>query len=98
MSEPRQGTRYRAVGASEGASPQAASRVVVDESGAGQRLDNFLIARLKGVPKSHIYRIVRSGEVRVNSGRVTVAHRLAEGDQVREGQRRNFFNDVFIRF
>ena len=83
MSEPRQGARSRAVGASEGASPQAASRVVVDESGAGQRLDNFLISRLKGVPKSHIYRIVRSGEVRVNSGRVTVSHRLAEGDQVR---------------
>ncbi len=57
--------------------------VEVDENSAGQRLDNFLIARLKGVPKSHIYRIVRGGEVRVNKGRVDVSHRLAEGDLVR---------------
>jgi 23S rRNA pseudouridine955/2504/2580 synthase len=55
----------------------------VDESGAGQRIDNFLVARLKGVPKSHVYRIVRSGEVRVNSGRVEASHRLALGDRVR---------------
>lgn len=83
MSLPRQGALSRPVGASEGGVPQGARRIVVDESGAGQRLDNFLIARLKGVPKSHIYRIVRSGEVRVNSARATVSHRLAEGDQVR---------------
>lgn len=55
----------------------------VDEGGAGQRIDNFLLARLKGVPKSHVYRILRSGEVRVNSGRVAASHRLAVGDRVR---------------
>jgi 23S rRNA pseudouridine955/2504/2580 synthase len=55
----------------------------VDENYAGQRVDNFLLARLKGVPKSHVYRIVRSGEVRVNSKRVEAAHRLQTGDVVR---------------
>ncbi len=50
---------------------------------AGQRLDNFLLRELKGVPKTHIYRIIRSGEVRVNRGRVAVDLRLAAGDQVR---------------
>jgi len=55
----------------------------VDEGGAGQRIDNFLLARLKGVPKSHVYRILRSGEVRVNSGRVAASHRLAIGDRIR---------------
>lgn len=62
---------------------RAVSWIEVDEGGAGQRLDNFLVARLKGVPKSHVYRIVRSGEVRVNSGRVAVSHRLAIGDRIR---------------
>jgi len=61
----------------------AVSWIDVDESGEGQRLDNFLVARLKGVPKSHVYRIVRSGEVRVNSGRVQASHRLAVGDRIR---------------
>ena len=42
---------------------------VVDEGGAGQRLDNFLLRLLKGVPKTHVYRVIRSGEVRVNKGR-----------------------------
>jgi 23S rRNA pseudouridine955/2504/2580 synthase len=55
----------------------------VDESSADQRIDNYLLRVLKGVPKSHIYRIVRSGEVRVNSGRVDVAYRLKPGDRVR---------------
>ena len=61
----------------------AVSWIEVDEGGAGQRIDNFLVARLKGVPKSHVYRIVRSGEVRVNSGRVAASHRLAIGDRIR---------------
>ena len=61
----------------------AVSWIDVDESGEGQRLDNFLLARLKGVPKSHVYRIVRSGEVRVNSGRAAASHRLALGDRIR---------------
>ncbi len=55
----------------------------VAEEEAGQRVDNFLIARLKGVPKSHVYRVLRSGEVRVNSRRVEAAHRLAPGDRIR---------------
>ncbi|BCL74586.1 pseudouridine synthase [Jeongeupia sp. HS-3] len=50
---------------------------------AGQRIDNYLIRHLKGVPKSHVYRIVRGGEVRVNKGRIDVTYRLAEGDVLR---------------
>lgn len=50
---------------------------------AGQRIDNFLTARLKGVPRSRIYRILRKGEVRVNKGRVKAEYRLQAGDQVR---------------
>ena len=63
---------------------QAAVRmVVVDEAGAGQRLDNFLIRHLKGVPKTHVYRVIRCGEVRVNKGRAQAETRLQEGDVVR---------------
>ncbi|HWP20307.1 MAG TPA: RluA family pseudouridine synthase [Burkholderiaceae bacterium] len=58
-------------------------RLVIDEGSAGQRLDNFLLKTLKGVPKTHIYRIVRSGEVRVNRGRASADHRLVLGDEVR---------------
>jgi len=57
--------------------------VTVDESGDGQRVDNFLFTQLKGVPKSHVYRILRKGEVRVNKGRVDATHRLALGEVVR---------------
>ena len=57
--------------------------VLVDEDAAGQRLDNFLMRHLKGVPKSHVYRIIRSGEVRVNKGRACADDRVAAGDQVR---------------
>jgi 23S rRNA pseudouridine955/2504/2580 synthase len=60
-----------------------ARRVVVDEAGEGQRLDNFLMRLLKGVPKTHVYRVIRSGEVRVNKGRAGVDQRLALGDEVR---------------
>lgn len=63
-------------------SPQV-QLVEITEEHCDQRLDNFLIARLKGVPKSRIYRIVRKGEVRVNKGRVDVKYRLAVGDIVR---------------
>jgi 23S rRNA pseudouridine955/2504/2580 synthase len=66
-----------------GAPPPDVRFVTIDEAHAGQRLDNFLIARLKGVPKSHVYRIVRSGEVRVDKGRVAPEHRLAAGEVVR---------------
>ncbi|NOZ10601.1 MAG: RluA family pseudouridine synthase [Gammaproteobacteria bacterium] len=55
----------------------------VDAQHSGQRLDNYLLATLKGVPKSHIYRIVRTGEVRINKGRVRPNYRLCEGDVVR---------------
>jgi 23S rRNA pseudouridine955/2504/2580 synthase len=58
-------------------------RVVVDEAGEGQRLDNFLMRLLKGVPKTHVYRVIRSGEVRVNKGRASADTRLAIGDEVR---------------
>jgi 23S rRNA pseudouridine955/2504/2580 synthase len=57
--------------------------VTVDEESAGQRLDNFLIRHLKGVPKTHVYRIIRSGEVRVNKGRAGADTRVAAGDLVR---------------
>jgi 23S rRNA pseudouridine955/2504/2580 synthase len=64
------------------ASPQVKS-VTVDEDSAGQRLDNFLIRHLKGVPKTHVYRIIRSGEVRVNKGRASADTRVQVGDVVR---------------
>ena len=63
--------------------PPSASRVRVDEGSEGQRLDNFLIKLLKGVPKTHVYRVIRSGEVRVNKGRASADTRLALGDEVR---------------
>ncbi len=55
----------------------------IDEAAAGQRIDNFLMRLAKGVPKSHIYRILRGGEVRVNGRRVQQTYRLVEGDEVR---------------
>jgi len=58
-------------------------RVNVDEGSVGQRLDNFLLRLFKGVPKTHVYRLIRSGEVRVNSGRAGADTRLALGDEVR---------------
>lgn len=57
--------------------------MAVSEDFAGQRLDNFLIRELKGVPKTHVYRIIRSGEVRVNKGRAHADTRLEAGDVVR---------------
>ena len=57
--------------------------VSVGAEDAGQRLDNFLMRLAKGVPKSHIYRIVRSGEVRVNKARAGVDQRIAAGDELR---------------
>ena len=55
----------------------------VGEENASQRIDNFLLRHLKGVPKSHVYRVLRSGQVRVNSGRVKPEYRLQIGDKVR---------------
>jgi len=67
---------------SAGAQPQVAY-ITIDESAEGQRIDNFLLKVSKGVPKSHIYRVLRSGEVRVNKGRIDATYRLQVGDVVR---------------
>jgi len=61
----------------------AAAFITVDEASEGQRVDNFLTKTLKGVPKSHVYRILRSGEVRVNKKRIDADFRLSLGDVVR---------------
>ena len=55
----------------------------IDADRAGQRLDNYLLGELKGVPRSHVYRLIRSGQVRVNSGRTSPSYRLQAGDRVR---------------
>jgi 23S rRNA pseudouridine955/2504/2580 synthase len=67
----------------KGLSKESATLLEVDDGSAGQRIDNFLLRIAKGVPKSHVYRILRSGEVRVNKGRVGAEYRLVEGDIVR---------------
>jgi 23S rRNA pseudouridine955/2504/2580 synthase len=81
----------RIIGANRDAGPTAETasaapavrRVVIDEASEGQRLDNFLVKLLKGVPKTHVYRVIRSGEVRVNKGRAGADTRLVIGDEVR---------------
>lgn len=71
--------------ADSGHSPSltAAHELTIDEHHAGQRIDNFLIACLKGLPRTRIYRILRRGEVRVNKGRIRQHYRLKSGDVVR---------------
>ncbi|MCI4077464.1 23S rRNA pseudouridine(955/2504/2580) synthase, partial [Klebsiella pneumoniae] len=64
-------------------SKDSVSLIGVAEHEAGQRLDNYLIKILKGVPKSHIHRIIRAGEVRLNKKRCKPDSRIAEGDTVR---------------
>ena len=64
-------------------SKSSVSQAIISEDEQGQRLDNFLLKICKGVPKSHVYRIVRSGEIRVNSKRVDVSYRLQIGDVLR---------------
>ena len=66
-----------------GGAARAVSWAEVDEDAAEQRIDNFLLRMLKGVPKSHIYRLLRTGQVRVNSQRVKATYRLQPGDRVR---------------
>lgn len=68
---------------SSGKFPSRVALVDIDDAHADQRIDNFLLTYLKGVPKSHIYRILRKGEVRVNKGRIRANYRLQVGDQVR---------------
>jgi 23S rRNA pseudouridine955/2504/2580 synthase len=79
--------REAAAGVPASASPATAAVAVrmvrITDAHAGQRVDNFLIRELKGVPKTHVYRIVRSGEVRVNGGRVKAETKLAAGDELR---------------
>jgi len=68
----------------ETTSAAAAVRYIeVSDDEAGQRIDNYLLARLKGVPKSHVYRILRSGEVRINSRRAEASQKVAAGDRIR---------------
>ena len=67
----------------KGLSKESATWQEVEAEAAGQRVDNYLTRLLKGVPKSHIYRILRSGEVRVNSRRVGPDYRVQGGDRVR---------------
>ena len=64
-------------------SKDAVNWLVVGEEAEGQRIDNYLLKILKGVPKSHVYRILRSGEVRVNRLRVAPDVRLVAGDRLR---------------
>jgi 23S rRNA pseudouridine955/2504/2580 synthase len=64
-------------------SPVAVTFLTADDNADGQRLDNFLLRHLKGVPKTHVYRIIRSGEVRVNKGRAQADTRVQVGDVVR---------------
>lgn len=66
-----------------GAAAVAVRQLQVDEAAEGQRLDNYLLRLLKGVPKTHVYRLIRGGEVRVNKGRAGADTRLAHGDVVR---------------
>ena len=71
------------IGVNDPAGAAAAQSLLVEPDDAGQRLDNYLMRQLKGVPKTHVYRIIRSGEVRVNKGRASAERRLVEGDIVR---------------
>lgn len=62
---------------------QGVTFITIDAEKVGQRIDNFLFTKFKGVPKSRLYRLVRSGELRVNKKRVEVSYRLQEGDLLR---------------
>ncbi len=64
-------------------SKETVNWLAVGTEESGQRIDNYLIRWLKGVPKSHVYRILRSGEVRVNKGRIGPDYRVQDGDRVR---------------
>jgi 23S rRNA pseudouridine955/2504/2580 synthase len=72
-----------ASGAPDAKTPRAVSYVTAESGDEGQRVDNFLMRILKDVPRSLVYRILRTGEVRVNGGRVKPEHRLAAGDRIR---------------
>ena len=57
--------------------------ITIDSEDAGQRIDNFLLRTLKGVPKSHLYRLMRKGEIRVNKKRIKPVYKLAVDDVLR---------------
>lgn len=63
--------------------PAKVRMTLIDQNNHGQRIDNYLLTQLKGVPRSHIYRLLRSGQVRVNKGRIKPPYRLQTGDEVR---------------
>ncbi len=73
----------RIIGSEVAAAAPQVQRLTVDAESDGQRLDNFLLRVLKGVPKTHVYRVIRSGEVRVNKGRASADTRVATGDEIR---------------
>ena len=70
-------------GAAGPVAPGAVRHVPVDDDDAGQRLDNFLVRLCRDVPKSHLYRLIRSGQLRVNGKRQAVDYRLKAGDSIR---------------
>lgn len=72
--------KYRGM---QGARKEAVIKEIIGDEAAGQRLDNYLFRRLKGVPKSRIYRMLRGGEARVNGRRAEPSQRLEAGDEVR---------------
>ena len=63
--------------------PNKVQMLEITDEQAGQRIDNFLVTRLKGVPRTRVYRIIRKGEVRVNKGRIKADYKLKIGDVVR---------------
>lgn len=73
----------------ESPSGQGVSHITIEDAEAGQRIDNFLAKRLPGLPRSHIYRIIRTGQVRVNSSRIKPTRKLVAGDTIRVPPVRN---------
>ena len=61
----------------------AVQKILIEEDQSDQRIDNFLLNYLKGIPKTRIYKMLRKGEVRVNGGRIKPPYRLKSGDQLR---------------
>ncbi|MGD9945309.1 MAG: S4 domain-containing protein, partial [Burkholderiaceae bacterium] len=78
--KPETGSAGRTAGSIDTA---VVSRMTVDADDAGRRLDNFLLRLWPGVPKSHLHRLIRSGQVRVNGKRQPAEYRLAGGDELR---------------
>ena len=75
--------RRRSIDGNDDPAAAQVRRLTVGDESAGQRLDNYLLRILKSVPKTHVYRVIRSGEVRVNKGRADADTRVALGDVIR---------------